>query len=87
MFARLLVWLAHMAIQQPPDDALVDDEELAAEHRALKRQTSALAREHQHLHETGGTREAHEAHRLKLHQKIIELGRHAQRLKSRKSPR
>jgi hypothetical protein len=77
-----------MATEQPPDDALVDDEELAAEHRALKRETSALAREHQHLHETGGTREEHEDHRRKLHQKIVELGRHARRLKkSREQPR
>jgi hypothetical protein len=77
-----------MATQQPRDDAPVDGEELAAEHRALKRQTSELAREHQHLHETGGTREEHVEHRRKLHQKIIELGRHAQRLKKgRKQPR
>jgi hypothetical protein len=61
---------------------LIDDEELAAEHRALKQQTSKLAREHQRLHRTGGTREEHEEHRKKLHEKLVELERHAERLKN-----
>jgi hypothetical protein len=71
-----------MATHQPTDDRLPENEELAAEHRALKRQTSELVREHERLHHMGGTRKEHEEHRQKLHEKLVELERHAERLKS-----
>jgi hypothetical protein len=61
--------------------------ELEAEHRALKKQTSELAREHQRLHRMGGTREEHEEHRRKLHEKVLELEQHAERLKNARRPR
>lgn len=71
-----------MATHQPTDDPLPENEELVAEHRALKRQISELVREHQRLHHTGGTREEHQEHRQKLHEKVVELQRHAERLKN-----
>ena len=71
-----------MATRQPPDDPLSENEALVAEHRALKRQTSELVREHQRLHHMGGTRKEHEEHRQKLHEKLIELERHAERLRN-----
>jgi hypothetical protein len=75
-----------MVTQQPPDEPLVNAE-LAAEHEALKEQTSELFREHQRLHRTGGTREEHEEHRRKLHAKVLELEEHSVRLRARKQPR
>ncbi len=88
MVVRLLRWLEPMATPQPQDNSVVDEKELVAEHRALKQQTSELVREHQRLHRAGGTREKHQEHRRKLLEKILELERHAERLKNaRKQPR
>ena len=60
--------------------------ELAAKHRVLKKQTHELVREHQRLHRTGGTREEHEEHRRKLHERVLELEEHAERLKNARKP-
>ncbi len=75
-----------MAIQQPPDNG-DDDETLHAEHRMLKQQTAALKRDHDRLHQEGGSHEEHRQHIRKLQEKIKELEDHVERLKNaRKTP-
>jgi predicted nuclease with TOPRIM domain len=61
--------------------------ELEAEHRALKEQTAVLRREHDRLHNEGGTKEEHQQHIRKLRTKIKELERHVERLKNLRNPR
>jgi prefoldin subunit 5 len=56
-------------------------EDLAAEHQALKAQLAQLRREHNRLHAEGGTMDEHRAHREKLHEKVRELEAHLQRLR------
>ena len=68
-----------MATRQPPDSDVPGD--IKAEHRALKKQTSELRREHERLHTEGGTKAEHQEHVRKLREKIKELDRHVERLR------
>jgi seryl-tRNA synthetase len=76
---RIALLLA-MASQQQSDE-LTDARALADQHRALKRQTAALQREHEQLHTHGGTRAEHQEHIRRLRNKINELELHVERLK------
>ena len=72
-----------MATQQPPDDPVAS---LDAEHKALKKQTAALRREHDKLHAEGGTKAEHEQHLRHLRHKIKELEAHVAKLKKLRKP-
>jgi len=53
----------------------------------LKQQTAALKRDHDRLHQEGGSHEEHRQHIRKLQEKIKELEDHVERLKNaRKTP-
>ena len=58
----------------------MDDE---SEHDRLKRITQNLEREHEAVHDMPHDREAHRAHRDKLHHHIQELHAYIERLKNK----
>jgi hypothetical protein len=60
--------------------------DLEAEHHALKEQTAALRREHDRLHNEGGSKEEHRQHIRNLRAAIGQLERHVERLKSLNKP-
>jgi len=62
------------------------DNELAAEHAALLRQTAELQREHDALHDARDpTGALHAEHRQRLKQKIAELQAHMARLRAQRN--
>jgi hypothetical protein len=59
----------------------VKQDDLDAEHEALKRQVAELRREHEYLRQNPHDIAGHEAHRHKLEQKLVELREHKAKLK------
>ena len=55
---------------------------LTAEHETLKRQTAQLARAHREGEQRGFRQAEHDAHRVKLLQKLAELRAHRERLQA-----
>ena len=64
-----------------PGDRQTSQDALTAEHQTLKLQMVQLRREHNRLHDEGGTMDEHRAHREKLRAKVRELEAHLQRLR------